>query len=109
MYSENVIAVRGNCDSEVDQMMLDFPCMDDFIIVQQDGTAHFCTHGHLDLDDAMSSLDGGSIVLTGHTHVKSDEEKNGLRHLSPGSVGIPKDGSHSYLILEGPEATFAML
>lgn len=108
-HSDAIVAVRGNCDSEVDQMMLDFSCLDDYVIVQQDGTTLFCTHGHLELDDAMSSLDEGSIVLTGHTHIKADEEKGGVRHLNPGSVGIPKDGSHSYLILEDGKPTFIEL
>ena len=104
--ADKVVAVRGNCDSEVDQMLLDFPCTADYTIIVDDGRQLFCTHGHLDLDETISKLPEGSIVLTGHTHIKGNERldnNGGVRHINPGSVSIPKDGSNSYAIYENGE------
>ena len=99
------IAVRGNCDSEVDQMLLSFPCMDDYVRVIDLDTQLLCTHGHLNLDSLISNLPKGSVILSGHTHVKRDESIDGLRYLNPGSVSLPKDGSHSFMIYENGETS----
>lgn len=108
-HADKVIAVRGNCDSEVDQMLLEFPCMEGHAFIMDGGTRIFCTHGHLDDKDEISMLPEGSVVLSGHTHVKRDEVIDGIRHLNPGSVSIPKDGTHSYLIYEDGEVEFREL
>ena len=97
---EKIIAVRGNCEAEVDQMVLPFPCMADFCQLLLDGKTFYLTHGHHACPDALPPLPEGSVFLSGHTHVKLDETRNGIRCLNPGSVSIPKDGSHSCLIYE---------
>jgi putative phosphoesterase len=124
--AENVIAVRGNCEAEVDQMVLDFPCMADYAVVMdpKEGPAStdaaapgpsttrelFCTHGHIfgpglhNSVDNMPPLATGSILLYGHTHIKVNQDldtsRGPVRVFNPGSVSIPKDGTHSYGIYE---------
>ena len=93
-----IVAVRGNCDSEVDQMVLDFPCMADSALVVDGDTRLFCTHGHVFAPDAPPKLVEGSVFLSGHTHVKTDEVRDGIRFVNPGSVALPKDGSRSYAL-----------
>lgn len=107
--AEKIIAVRGNCEAEVDQMVLNFPCMADFSQLVADGTTLYLTHGHHHSPDALPPLPQGSVFLSGHTHVKLDKTANGIRCLNPGSVSIPKDGSHSCLIFENGEFSFRIL
>ena len=106
---EKIIAVRGNCEAEVDQMVLPFPCMADYAQLLIDGKTFYLTHGHHASPDTLPPLEEGSIFLSGHTHVKLDEVRGGIRCLNPGSVSIPKDGSHSILIYENEEFTFRIL
>lgn len=108
--SGRVIAVRGNCEAEVDQMVLEFPCMSDSALVMDgDGRELFCTHGHVfgagmhNSVDNAPALPAGSALVYGHTHIKVNEESQkhpGLWLFNPGSVSIPKDGTHSYGIYE---------
>ena len=105
-----VVAVRGNCDAEVDQMVLDFPCMADSAqIVDEEGRTLFLTHGHVfgaglhNSVDNLPQLPEGSAIVYGHTHVKVNEAAPGSPSIwafNPGSVSIPKDGTHSYGIYE---------
>ncbi len=105
-----VVAVRGNCDAEVDQMMLDFPCTADYAqIVDGAGRMLFLTHGHIwgagfhNSVDRVPALPAGSALLFGHTHVKVNEEAAahpGIWAFNPGSTSIPKDGSHSCGVYE---------
>lgn len=97
---EKLLCIRGNCEAEVDQMVLPFPCMADYAMIEADGKLLYLTHGHLHHPDALPPLASGTVFLSGHTHVKMDAYRNGIRCLNPGSVSIPKDGSHSCLILE---------
>ena len=108
-YKDKIIAVRGNCEAEVDQMVLPFPCMADFSQLYADGTLLYLTHGHHHNPDNLPPLPEGAVFLSGHTHVKIDEDHNGIRCLNPGSVSIPKDGSHSCLKYENGEFTFCLL
>ena len=108
-YKEKIMAVRGNCEAEVDQMVLPFPCMADFSQLYADNMLLYLTHGHHHDPDQLPPLPEGSIFLSGHTHVKLDEIHNGIRCLNPGSVSIPKDGSHSCLIFEDGEFSFRIL
>ena len=98
--SERILAVRGNCEAEVDQMVLPFPCMADFSVLEAEGLSLYLTHGHLWNPDKLPPLKPGTVFLSGHTHVKLDNVQGGIRCLNPGSVSIPKDGSHSCLIFE---------
>ncbi len=108
-FADRIIAVRGNCEAEVDQMVLPFPCMADFSQLQVDGNLLYLTHGHHHSPDNLPPLKEGSLFLSGHTHVKLDEVRNGIRCLNPGSVSIPKDGSHSCLLYENGTFCFKIL
>lgn len=100
--ASQMVAVRGNCDAEVDQMVLDFPCMADFALIEADGHLLYLTHGHLanKMPDDPPHLEPGSALLTGHTHVKTLDERGGVLFVNPGSTSIPKDGSASYATYE---------
>ena len=106
---EKIAAVRGNCEAEVDQMVLPFPCLADYAEILVDGRLFHLSHGHHQNPQNLPPLPEGSIFLFGHTHVKLDETVGGIRCLNPGSVSIPKDGSHSYLIYENGEFFFKLL
>ena len=106
---DKIIAVRGNCEAEVDQMVLPFPCMADYAQLFLDGRTFYLSHGHHASPDNLPPLEAGDLFLSGHTHVKLDEVRNGTRCLNPGSVSIPKDGSHSILIYEKGEFAFRIL
>ena len=98
-----ITAVRGNCEAEVDQMVLDFPCMADYALVEDEGAQLFLTHGHVYGPQQLPKLPSGDkpwALLSGHTHVKVLERAEGLTLVNPGSVSIPKDGSHSYALYE---------
>ena len=99
-HQDKIIAVRGNCEAEVDQMVLPFPCMADHALLEVDGKVFYLTHGHHESPDALPELSEDSVFLSGHTHVKLDEVRNGIRCINPGSVSIPKDGSHSCMTYE---------
>ena len=106
---DRIIAVRGNCEAEVDQMVLPFPCMADYAQLLAEGTLFHLTHGHHQSPEALPPLPEGSVFLSGHTHVKRDEIIGGIRCLNPGSVSIPKDGSNSCLIFEDGKFSFRIL
>ncbi len=106
---EKIVAVRGNCEAEVDQMVLPFPCLADYAEILVDGQLFHLSHGHHQNPQNLPPLPEGSIFLFGHTHVKLDETVGGIRCLNPGSVSIPKDGSNSYLIYENGEFFFKLL
>ena len=108
-YKDIILAVRGNCEAEVDQMVLPFPCMADFSQLYVDGETIYLTHGHHHNPDYLPPLTEGSVFLSGHTHVKMDEVRNGVRCLNPGSVSIPKDGTNSCLIYENGKFSFRIL
>ena len=97
-YKDRIIAVRGNCEAEVDQMVLPFPCMADYALVTDGNTYLYLTHGHHAAPDNLPPLEEGTIFLSGHTHIKMDEVRNGIRCVNPGSVSIPKDGSNSCMV-----------
>ena len=106
---EKIVAVRGNCEAEVDQMVLPFPCLADYAEILVDGRLFHLSHGHHQNPQNLPPLPEGSVFLFGHTHVKLDETVGGIRCLNPGSVSIPKDGSHSCLIYENGEFFFKLL
>ena len=95
------LCVRGNCDTEVDQMVLEFPVMADYALIEADGYTIFATHGHLYNPMHLPPLKQGDILLCGHTHVPTWEDCGEYRYYNPGSVSIPKEGSgRSYMMLE---------
>ncbi len=108
-WKEKIVAVRGNCEAEVDQMVLPFPCLADCALVQCDGLTLYLTHGHHANPEHLPPLAPGTVLLYGHTHVKRDEVVEGIRCLNPGSVSIPKDGSHSCILYENGTFTVRIL
>lgn len=102
-YADKIIAVRGNCDSEVDQMLLDFPMMADYnLVLLPTGRRLFLTHGHLYNGDKHPRLRDGDVIVLGHTHVPVAEQKESLYLFNPGSTTIPRgDNQASYGLLDG--------
>ena len=100
--AERIVAVRGNCDAEIDQLMLSFPMLGTCATVAADGVRIFLSHGHLwGPDERLPPLPAGAIVATGHTHVPTVGRVNGLWCFNPGSISIPKGGSEpSYALLD---------
>ena len=98
---EEILCVRGNCDTEVDQMVLEFPILADYCILYTGNRMIFATHGHQHNTTHPPMLKEGDILLHGHTHVPELEEFAGKYYINPGSVSIPKENSaHSYMMLE---------
>ena len=98
---EKVFCVRGNCEAEVDQMVLPFPVLADYCLLEQKGHVIFATHGHHYNLETPPLLQPGDVLLHGHTHVPAKDSSLGFWYLNPGSVAIPKEGSaHSYMTLE---------
>ena len=98
---QEILCVRGNCDTEVDQMVLEFPILADYAILTQGNHMIYATHGHKFNEKALPPLKKGDILLHGHTHVPKCVEHENYTYLNPGSVSIPKENNwHGYLILE---------
>lgn len=96
-----LFCVRGNCDTEVDQMVLDFPILADYALIPLGKRTIFVTHGHRYNTDSPPPMKQGDILLHGHTHVPACTEFNGCLYVNPGSVSIPKEDSwHGYMIIE---------
>ena len=105
-YKDRILAVRGNCDTEVDQMVLEFPILAEYVYLVDEGQVIFATHGHHYNPDKLPPFVGaGDIFLYGHTHVALDVVKSGIRFMNPGSPSIPKEGTKpSYIIIENGKA-----
>ncbi len=102
---DKVFCVRGNCEAEVDQMVLPFPVLADYCLLEQAGHVVFATHGHHYNLETPPLLQPGDVLLHGHTHVPAKDDRLGFWYLNPGAVSIPKEGSaHSYMTME--EGTF---
>ena len=98
---DKIYAVRGNCEAEVDQMVLEFPVMADYCILAIDGKTFYATHGHVYNQNNLPPLCEGDILIHGHTHVLKAEQMDGYILLNPGSVSIPKEGNPpTYAVLE---------
>ncbi len=88
---DRIIAVRGNCEAEVDQMVLEFPVMGDYNILPFQGRKIFMSHGHVYGPAKLPVLNEGDIFLSGHTHIPTAHKKDGIYLLNPGSVSLPKE------------------
>ena len=98
---KDLLCVRGNCDTEVDQMVLEFPILAEYALISLGRKMVFMTHGHVYNNAHLPPLHPGDILLHGHTHVPACEEHETHIYLNPGSVSIPKEGSpRSYMTLE---------
>lgn len=91
--ADRIIAVRGNCDSEVDQMVLNFPITADYSSLLLGGRRVFITHGHLFSETSLPPLAAGDAFLFGHTHIPRAEKQNGVYLLNPGSISMPKENT----------------
>jgi hypothetical protein len=100
-YKNKIVCVQGNCDSQVDQMVLEFPIMAEYALLPVGEHLVFATHGHTFHEENVPPLCTGDILLHGHTHVPKCVEHESYIYMNPGSLSIPKEGSaHSYMILE---------
>ena len=98
---KDFLCVRGNCDTEVDQMVLDFPILADYCILYIGDRMIFATHGHVYNKKNPPLLNEGDILLHGHTHVPVCEDLGDYIYMNPGSVSIPKEDSwHGYMTIE---------
>ena len=98
---DRLLCVRGNCDCEVDQMVLQFPILADYAVLDAGERLIYATHGHVYNPEKLPPLKAGDILLFGHTHIPLHAEKDGILCLNPGSVSIPKESSaHGYMTYE---------
>ncbi len=106
-YKQKILCVRGNCDSEVDQMVLPFPILLDCSVVFADGVNIYLAHGHRDAPPLLPT----DVYITGHTHVPLCTREEGFLHLNPGSVSLPKDKAETrgYILFEGGTFYFKTL
>jgi len=96
-----ILCVRGNCEAEVDQMVLSFPVLADYAVIMEGNTMIFATHGHHYHAGNLPPLQTGDVLLHGHTHIPCCEKVSGITVMNPGSVSIPKERTpHSYMTLE---------
>ena len=98
---QDIVCVRGNCDTEVDQMVLEFPILADYCVIAEGERLIYATHGHHYNEQNLPPLHQGDILLHGHTHIPQYTEHDSYTYMNPGSVSIPKEESwHGYMIME---------
>ena len=98
---DRILCVHGNCDAEVDQMVLEFPIMADYMALFLEGRMVFVTHGHLFNEENLPNFNPGDVLIHGHTHVRAAADRGAYFFLNPGSMALPKgDGVHSYMVYE---------
>ena len=96
-----ILCVRGNCDTEVDQMVLKFPVLADYAVIVAGDQLIYLTHGHIYNADNLPPVVPGDVVLYGHTHIPEVHTSGGITFANPGSVSIPKaDSSRGYILLK---------
>ncbi len=102
------LCVRGNCDSEVDQMVLNFPITADYTILPlRNNSLAFITHGHIYNVHHMPQIVSGDLLIHGHTHVHTAEDHHGVTYINPGSVSLPHEGQpKSYMTLDWEQNIF---
>lgn len=101
---DELLCVRGNCDTEVDQMVLNFPILGDYAVLSAGDKLIYATHGHKFGKDNPPPLKDGDILLCGHTHIPECTDCGKFIYLNTGSVSIPKENSwHGYIVLENNE------
>ncbi len=105
-YKDQLYVVRGNCDAEVDQMVLEFPIMADYALLELNGKTFYATHGHIYNQDCLPPMQAGDILIHGHTHLPVAEKMGDRFLLNPGSTSLPKGGNpNSYGMLDGETFT----
>lgn len=99
---DEIFCVRGNCDAEIDQMVLSFPITADYALIDLGKNVIFATHGHLFNEERLPPLKKGDVLLHGHTHVPKCVERENYVYMNPGSVSLPKeDSKRGYMTFEG--------
>ena len=100
-YKERITAVRGNCDAEVDQAVLEFPILADYTIIRDGNVSIFATHGDHYNEEALPPFAEGTVLLHGHTHVSKCVQHENYICMNPGSLSLPKENTpHGYMIYE---------
>ena len=107
----HITAIRGNCDSEVDQMVLEFPCLADYALIDDNGRTLFLTHGHLFNKEILPVLKAGDILFNGHFHTPCHQTlEGGIIYANCGSTALPKDETpHAYIVYENGVLTWKNL
>ena len=105
-YKDKIIAVKGNCDAEVDQMMLEFSIEEKNMLIVDNDKKIFLTHGHIYNENNLPPLRDINYLFCGHTHRKMLLEVDGITIANPGSVSLHKDESNSYLVYDNGKITF---
>ena len=108
-YKTRLLTVRGNCDAEVDQMMLEFPCLADFSQLYVDNHVFYVTHGHLFNSNQLPPLNKNDIFIHGHFHVPMLKKEGDIYIANPNSISLPKQGEASYIIYENHTLTMYRL
>ena len=107
---DKLLCVRGNCDTEVDQMVLDFPVMAEYSLLWLENRTVFLTHGHIFNTENPPALNRGDILLHGHTHVQIIDGSRDYIYMNPGSVSLPKEGNpKTYMTYENRAFTIRTL
>jgi len=100
-HKDKIIAVRGNCDSEIDEMVLDYPIMSTYSSILYNNRRLFLTHGHIYNEENLPKLSDGDVLIFGHIHIPVAEKKDNIYIINPGSITFPKENNpNSYGILE---------
>ncbi len=103
-YRNEILCVRGNCDTEVDQMVLEFPVLASYAYISDTKVSIFATHGHTYNEQNLPPLKNGDILLYGHTHIPICKKIGNYVCMNPGSVSIPKENStHGYILYNNGE------
>ena len=102
-HKADILCVRGNCEADIDQAVLEFPILADYALLAFGPRMIFATHGHLYNTEHLPPLHEGDVLLHGHTHVSVLEDHGSFVYMNPGSLSLPKDGIHGYMTLEDGE------
>ena len=98
---DKIICVRGNCEAEVDQMVLEFPVLSESLLMFLDDRLMFATHGHIYNENKLPALQPGDVFLQGHTHIPVMKKNGDYFFINPGSVSIPKENTaRGYILME---------
>lgn len=98
---DRLLCVRGNCEAQVDQMVLEFPVLADYAVLFTEKTVIYATHGHVYNEQNPIPMEKGAVLLNGHTHIPKCVPHEHYIYMNPGSVSIPKENSaHSYMTVE---------
>lgn len=97
----DIVCVRGNCEAEVDQMVLEFPVLTDHVILENENLTIYMCHGHHENNENPPLMNKKYVLLCGHTHIPKLDVHGDYVYINPGSVSLPKEDTwHGYMIIE---------